>query len=456
MQKLLIRVIPLLGISSYWSWTTIDRGGFLGFGGFSSGIDPFITTGLTVLASILLLPASTYLKKPAVWKTIRIFFAATALLASLGLGIAYLDRSLHLLLYISTLLLAVLRAGTLIFWLIWLISKNREGFSSSFSISIALLTFFFLLSMGLPTDLGFVLFLLLIACSGVALLGVSEIDIASQNESNARPKYTYRALTGFVAVRFLLGFSVGLFAVLNPMGDVTSLNSAARIMATVLSLCPLALVLLFWKKASTPTVICAPLVLILLAVAPTMLEWNLLAQTIIAPLFIASTFVSATHLFRNIGLMDMGLPPYVAIAQFTAATGTFVGNNILSWWGHYTPVTAFPHLQMSSSFLIFLLLVVFTQFLLARIIIPDEPLGKQGRTQQAVHQLSKRFGLTAREQDVLELLAEGYSRPYISEKLFLSLSTVKTHVNHLYLKMGINRRDDLLKKINDEQPHNHG
>jgi len=48
--------------------------------------------------------------------------------------------------------------------------------------------------------------------------------------------------------------------------------------------------------------------------------------------------------------------------------------------------------------------------------------------------------LTEREQEVLELLAEGKSAPGIGRELFLATSTVKSHLGHLYEKLGVSDR----------------
>ncbi|MGA5199733.1 response regulator transcription factor, partial [Streptomyces exfoliatus] len=48
--------------------------------------------------------------------------------------------------------------------------------------------------------------------------------------------------------------------------------------------------------------------------------------------------------------------------------------------------------------------------------------------------------LSAREREVLGLIAQGASIPAIAAQLFLAPSTVKTHVQRLYEKLGVNDR----------------
>jgi two-component system nitrate/nitrite response regulator NarL len=48
--------------------------------------------------------------------------------------------------------------------------------------------------------------------------------------------------------------------------------------------------------------------------------------------------------------------------------------------------------------------------------------------------------LTAREREILRLTAEGLSGPEIGRRLYLSPATVKTHLQHLYAKLGVSDR----------------
>lgn len=56
------------------------------------------------------------------------------------------------------------------------------------------------------------------------------------------------------------------------------------------------------------------------------------------------------------------------------------------------------------------------------------------------------FQLSEREQEVLQLLAQGYSNAEIADKLFLSVSTVKTHVSNLYVKLDVKNRTSAMEK----------
>lgn len=56
------------------------------------------------------------------------------------------------------------------------------------------------------------------------------------------------------------------------------------------------------------------------------------------------------------------------------------------------------------------------------------------------------LGLTSRELDVLRLMAEGCSNREISERLFISVNTVKSHVSSLLGKLDARRRTQAVRK----------
>jgi len=52
----------------------------------------------------------------------------------------------------------------------------------------------------------------------------------------------------------------------------------------------------------------------------------------------------------------------------------------------------------------------------------------------------KDLGITKRELEILELIAQGMSNREIAEKLFVSENTVKTHSSRIFDKLGAKRR----------------
>jgi LuxR family maltose regulon positive regulatory protein len=62
---------------------------------------------------------------------------------------------------------------------------------------------------------------------------------------------------------------------------------------------------------------------------------------------------------------------------------------------------------------------------------------------KAIHQ-SLPEPLSERELDILQLIASGRSNQEIADMLVIAVSTVKTHINNLYGKLGTNRRTEAI------------
>lgn len=60
---------------------------------------------------------------------------------------------------------------------------------------------------------------------------------------------------------------------------------------------------------------------------------------------------------------------------------------------------------------------------------------------------AQRFGLTRREEDVLMLLAQRKTDAEIAGELFVSVSTVKSHCKSIYRKLGIHKRNEVLRML---------
>jgi DNA-binding CsgD family transcriptional regulator len=66
-------------------------------------------------------------------------------------------------------------------------------------------------------------------------------------------------------------------------------------------------------------------------------------------------------------------------------------------------------------------------------------------------ELSLQHGLSKRESEIVLYIGRGYSPAYIAKKLFLSDSTVRSHVKNIYRKMDIHSRQEFLSLVDDDR-----
>lgn len=78
--------------------------------------------------------------------------------------------------------------------------------------------------------------------------------------------------------------------------------------------------------------------------------------------------------------------------------------------------------------------------------VEADPVSTTGTTAlaEASRTLAAKGGLTPREAEVLAQLLHGRSSRRIQEELFISESTANTHIRHIYAKLGVHSRQELL------------
>lgn len=192
----------------------------------------------------------------------------------------------------------------------------------------------------------------------------------------------------------------------------------------------------------------APLLVLSVALFP----WqevapNFIATTIIC---IADTSMQVITYIYVIGLAKRkAMSPVLGIGltQGFVQLGVLVGNLLGAWAGH----AVFE--GTLSVFVLALGLICLISF--ATMLVPqgakkpfvrdrpDAP-DDEWETKNQCARLAERFGLSIREQQILEYLAKGRSQPYIRDELILSKNTVATHVKHIYQKLNVHSRQELL------------
>ncbi len=101
--------------------------------------------------------------------------------------------------------------------------------------------------------------------------------------------------------------------------------------------------------------------------------------------------------------------------------------------------------ELDIEFYILFIAVIFT----ATGIMVGRKLNKPGNETSSFQRNSKAInflGISERELEVLELVAEGLSNKQIAGQLFVSVNTIKTHLSNLYEKLEVKRRTQAVEK----------
>lgn len=93
---------------------------------------------------------------------------------------------------------------------------------------------------------------------------------------------------------------------------------------------------------------------------------------------------------------------------------------------------------------------------LSDVLVGSEPESDEQHTAQestydamvrGCQRLRAQYGLTERESEVVLLVAQGYTQSYCAEALVVSLNTIRSHMKHIYTKLDIHSKDELLEKL---------
>lgn len=147
---------------------------------------------------------------------------------------------------------------------------------------------------------------------------------------------------------------------------------------------------------------------------------------------------------------------------FTFSVGELV-NHCFGWLG--TTLALLPQIDKGFSILAFSPAVgcvlcagafFVVLFLGAEIVERSEGAGESTAENDAssagvLRELAASYGLSARETEVFLYLARGRSAPFIRDELMVSLNTVSSHIKHIYGKMGIHSRQELIDLVDERR-----
>ena len=73
----------------------------------------------------------------------------------------------------------------------------------------------------------------------------------------------------------------------------------------------------------------------------------------------------------------------------------------------------------------------------------SEAVTPQDGKERAAYAMAREYRLSPRETEVIELALRGWTNERISQELYVSKSTVDTHLRRIYGKLGIHTRQEL-------------
>ncbi|MDR1422134.1 MAG: helix-turn-helix transcriptional regulator [Coriobacteriales bacterium] len=140
------------------------------------------------------------------------------------------------------------------------------------------------------------------------------------------------------------------------------------------------------------------------------------------------------------------LGPFVSSALNGSLGGGSLGGGSLSGDALNGPIFALTMVVALMLIAIFFLIPALEFF---NRILFIEPISGRGHVLDRGFLVS-RYELTHREVEVAELLSKGRSLPFIQKELTISLSTAQTHARHIYEKLGVHDRQELIDLIEAE------
>ena len=129
--------------------------------------------------------------------------------------------------------------------------------------------------------------------------------------------------------------------------------------------------------------------------------------------------------------------------------GTCAGNGLAVFYEHFPTGIMPPIPETSLAFLVLIAILLVPMSkrefaILALTSTPTTPSDLSLTCQMIVEE----FGLSDREGEILILIAKGNTANNVASKLVISPHTVNTHIRHIYEKIGIHKRSELIEYIN--------
>lgn len=208
---------------------------------------------------------------------------------------------------------------------------------------------------------------------------------------------------------------------------------------------------LVWKKNFTLHVFCdvvVPIAVSLLLIIPminTESPWlNMLTTLLSQSSFALIALATWTVLASSVRTSNVSAWTVFTIASALLAASTLTGIVLVHYIGK------------GGQILSLILLTAFLVLMVVDFAVHDKTRSVERELQHDVFErflkercetLTEQYHLTTRESEILPYLARGYSHVYTAQELYVSENTVRTHVKHIYTKLEVSSREELITLI---------
>ena len=145
-----------------------------------------------------------------------------------------------------------------------------------------------------------------------------------------------------------------------------------------------------------------------------------------------------------------------SLTRIAFSLDLLLGFGVFHAYRHFEPV--FPDLLGIVSVVLGILVVATYSFVFTErgnvpiFVKVESPLTPADSLEDRCKRLVRIGKLSKRETDVLRLIAKGRSTPRIQEELHVSMNTVNTHTSHIYQKLKVHSRQELLDLLEETAP----
>lgn len=442
-----------IGGGLYWAASALSFVRWLPRYGLSSDL-PFLEV-LSLLVILVFVCVAWAFSRLFFRRRFQVLLVAVGMVSAAGCWALSLEEVSHIpsAQLASALLLGCHHASFVLFWGLNFASLNKDDAEKTVLLSLLVAALLYMVFVGIPVGSYSFLFVTALKGIGVVPFLVQGYDIEVV-ERSPRPA-NYGVIRSLAVSRAFFGLVVGVLYCLPSFHSIGPLSVVpATCIVAAIGIAACLGYTLKRKSFARPLLRIAPVLILGVVLLPFVgagSEAAAVIKTAVAFVWLSWIVLSSVQLSDNkekvgwdearLSFMEKAIVVgawfvgYVAMFALCSALGSEV---VAGFYAYVYPVCVYLALAVSCALIASLVDSKMRQRVVERALKLSE-----SQMEVVLDALAHDFQLTERERAVFALLAEGRPKPYICKKLFISDSTAKSHIAHIYEKMGVHSREEL-------------